>query len=246
MSKKVVKKTTKTTVTTEIVGDEKTLIVSVLDRSGSMGVDNFIVEAIGSYNDFLKNQKKLEDEAYMTTVLFDDRYEKLFSNVPVKEVKEFTSQTWTPRGLTRLRDAIGKTINDVKEDISNMKKKDRPDKVIFVIVTDGGENDSKEFESQQVKDMIAECEKEHWAFIYLGADQDAFAEGTGVGIRAGNTLNFSKDSVGMENVNMTLTNAVSYYRSASVDSVDFDAQASTLMDTYGVGDETKENEEEVN
>jgi uncharacterized protein YegL len=242
--KKVVKKTTKTTIEETIITGEKTLIVSVLDRSGSMGIDGFIYEAIGSYNKFLGDQKKLKDEAYMTTILFDDHYEKLFSNVPVPEVEEFTYETWTPRGMTRLRDAIGKTINTVKDDISKMKKKDRPDKVIVVIVTDGGENDSREFESQQVKDMTAECEKEHWTFIYLGADQDAFAEGTGVGVRAGNTLNFSKDSAGMDNVNVTLTNAVSYYRSASVNDVDFAANTSTLMDDYGVGDETKEDNEE--
>jgi len=238
MSKKVVKKTT--TVKTEIVEEtigEKTLIVSVLDRSGSMRINNLIDDAIGGYNQFLEDQKKLEDEATMTTVLFDDEYELLFSNVPVGEVSEFTHATWSPRGMTRLHDAIGKTIADVKSQISKLKKKDRPDKVLVCIVTDGGENDSKEYNADTVKKMIKECEKEGWSFIYLGANQDAFAEGTAFGISGGNTITFTADAAGMDNVSMSLSNAANYYRNTSVNDVNFAVNTSTLMDDYGVSDD---------
>jgi hypothetical protein len=82
--------------------------------------------------------------------------------------------------------------------------------------------------------MIKECEKEGWSFIYLGANQDAFAEGTAFGISAGNTFTFTADAAGMDNVSMSLSNAATYYRSASVDSPDFAVNTSTLMDDYGV------------
>ena len=233
MSKKVVKKTT--TVTTEVTENsvgEKTQIVCILDRSGSM--ESIIGDAIGGFNEFIKEQKKLEDEASMTVALFDDRYDLLYDNIPIKEVKDFDRSTWSPRGLTALYDAIGKTVNTVKQTHKNLKKKERPDKVLVCIVTDGMENHSKEYTQSQIQDLIKECEKEHdWAFIYLSANQDAFAAGTSFGISGGNTYTFTADGAGMENVSATLTNAATYYRNASRDDVDFNANSTNLMDSFG-------------
>lgn len=240
MSKKVVKKTT--TVTTEVIENsvgEKTQIVCILDRSGSM--ESIIGDAIGGFNEFIKEQKKLEDEASMTVALFDDRYDLLYDNVPIKEVKDFDRNTWSPRGLTALYDAIGKTVNTVKQTHKNLKKKDRPNKVLVCVVTDGMENNSREYTQRQIQDLIKECEKEHdWAFIYLAANQDAFAAGTSFGIRGGNTYNFTADGTGMQNVSATLTNAATYYRSASRDDVDFEENSINLMDNFGEKDEDEE------
>ena len=240
MSKKVVKKTT--TVTTEVTENsvgEKTQIVCILDRSGSM--ESIIGDAIGGFNEFIKEQKKLEDEASMTVALFDDRYDLLYDNIPIKEVKDFDRSTWSPRGLTALYDAIGKTVNTVKQTHKNLKKKERPDKVLVCIVTDGMENHSKEYTQSQIQDLIKECEKEHdWAFIYLAANQDAFAAGTSFGISGGNTYTFTADGAGMENVSATLTNAATYYRNASRDDVDFNANSTNLMDSFGEKDEDEE------
>lgn len=234
MQKKKVKKTTTTVVTEEIINtNEKTLIVCVLDRSGSMG--SIIEDAIGGFNEFIREQKKLEDEATMTVALFDDKYELLYNNIPIPEVPEFTRETWSPRGMTALYDAIGKTINDVKHANSKLDKSDRPDKTLFCIITDGLENTSKEFKSGMVRTMIEECEKKlGWSFVYLAANQDAFNVGTSFGISTGNTFNFTTTTDGMSNVSTTLTNTSNYYRSNSAQDVTM--KSANLMDTFGVVD----------
>ena len=245
MSKKIVKKTT--TVTTEVIENsvgEKTQIVCILDRSGSM--QSIIDDAIGGFNEFIKEQKKLEDEASMTVALFDDRYDLLYDNMPIKKIKEFDTNTWSPRGLTALYDAIGKTVNTVKQTHKRLKKKERPDKVLVCIVTDGMENDSKEYTQEQIQNLIKECEKEHnWAFVYLAANQDAFAAGTSFGISGGNTYNFTADGVGVQNVSTTLTNATNYYRNTSSKDKDFVANSTILMDNFGEKDEDENENEEV-
>ena len=123
MSKKKVVTKTVTTVTKEVVVGEKTQIICILDRSGSMG--SVIEDAIGGFNEFLDEQKKLEDEATMTVALFDDQYDLLYDNVPLPEVEKFNRNTWSPRGLTALFDAIGKTVNTVRDAHSKLKKKGR-------------------------------------------------------------------------------------------------------------------------
>ena len=241
MSKKVVEKTT--TVTTTITTDEKTQIILILDGSGSMAKDDLIDEAIGSVNDFVHKQKKLEDEATMTAAVFDTEYDLLYDNVPLQEVKDFSRKTWSPGGLTALNDAIGISVTTVLKAHKKLKKKDRPDKVLFVIVTDGLENRSTEYTTDQIKSLIADCEKKDgWSFIYLAANQDAFAVGTAMGFSGGNTITFSPDSEGMGNVSATLDGAVSYYRNASVNDANFAVNTSNLMDDYGesVDEDNKE------
>jgi len=111
--KKKVTTTVTTTVKEEIIPtNEKTQIICILDRSGSMS--RIMDDSIGGFNTFIKQQKELPDEATLTVVLFDDKYELLYDNVDIKEVKEITSDEWFPRGSTSLHDAIGKTINNTK------------------------------------------------------------------------------------------------------------------------------------
>lgn len=231
--KKVVKKTT--TVTEEVTESpvsEKTQIVCILDRSGSMGT--IIDDAIGGFNEFIDEQKKLEGEATMTTALFDDKYDLLYDNVPLKEVKKFDRETWSPRGLTALYDAIGKTINTVRENHKKLKKDERPDKVLVCIVTDGMENHSKEYTNDQIKNLINECEKEHdWSFVYLAANQDAFDVGRSFGVSGGNTYTFTADSTGIYNVSNTLNNAATHYRYSTSDTGDY----ANLMTNFGEGND---------
>lgn len=235
MSKKKV--VTKTTITEEIITDEKTQIVCILDRSGSMG--SIIEDAIGGLNEFINQQKKLEDDATMSVVLFDDRYEILYDNIPIKEVKNFDKSTWYPRGTTALYDAIGKTVNDVKNTHSKLKEEEKPDKVLVCIVTDGMENASREYTCDNIKELISKSEKDGWSFIYLAANQDAFDVGTSFGISSGNTLDFTADGAGMENVSASLTNATTYYRSTTAKDGDYD----NLMTNLGT-ENSEENDED--
>lgn len=230
--KKIVKKTVVTT--EEVIEEklnEKTQIVCILDRSGSM--NNIIEDAIGGFNEFIKEQKELEDDATMTVALFDDHYELLYDNVNIKEVELFNKDNWSPRGLTALYDAIGKTITTVDNTHRKMKDEDVPEKVLVCIVTDGMENSSKEYDNESIKKLIDKHEEKGWSFVYLAANQDAFDIGTSFGISGGNTYTFNADSIGMNNVTNTLSNAAKYYRST----YSADLNTDTLMDDQGVKDE---------
>jgi len=230
------KKIVKTTITEEIIETpnygEKTQIVCLLDRSGSMSA--IINDAIGGFNEFIAEQKKLSDEATLTVAIFDTQYDLVYNNVNIKEVEKITRDTWSPRGMTALYDAIGKTINDVKNIHAEMKKKNRPDKVLFCVVTDGYENASQEYDNNAIRKMIKDCEKNDWSFIYLAANQDAFDVGTSFGISGGNTYNFMATADGASKMSMTLNNASVSYRSMSTGDVDFATKTSTLMDDVGV------------
>ena len=125
-------------------------LVFILDRSGSMG--GLESDTIGGYNSMLskqKNQKK--GKVYVTTVLFDDEYEFLHNQISIEEMKPITEKEYYVRGSTALLDAIGKTIMQVK---ANQDKKENKDKVLFVIITDGLENASKEYRKDLIKKMI--------------------------------------------------------------------------------------------
>lgn len=218
--------TTVTTVTTEPT-NEKTQIVCILDRSGSMS--GIMSDSIGGFNTFLKQQRELPDEATLTVALFDDKYELLYDNVDIKKVKDITDKEWYPRGVTGLYDAIGKTINNVKASHKKLGV-EAPAKVLVCIVTDGHENASKEYRLEDVKKLIKDCENDDWNFMYLAANQDAFAVGSSFGVSSGNTYNYAATMDGVSNMSATLTSATLSYRGMNSNDDDFKLMSKSLID----------------
>lgn len=105
-----------------------------------------------------------------------------------------------PIGGTALYDAVGKSINYAGAQLNDMPNEDKPDKVIVVILTDGQENASHEFSREKVAEMIKHQKDVYsWEFIFLAANQDAFAVGGALNIKALNTANFSADEHHREN-----------------------------------------------
>ncbi|MCK9593784.1 MAG: VWA domain-containing protein [Methanoregula sp.] len=184
------------------VDSEVTEIVCIVDRSGSMGMIKD--DAIGGFNQFLKEQKEQPGEATMTIVLFDNQYEFYCSGKPVKDVEPFNEHTYVPRGCTALNDAIGKAINEL--DSRN------PKKAIIMILTDGHENSSIEFTKQQIKQLIATAEGKGYAVIYLSADANCFDEGKSYGIGVNNITSFTQDTKGAHVSHMSASFACSDYR----------------------------------
>lgn len=160
-----------------------TEIIVVLDRSGSMS--SILTGTIEGFNTFLKEQKNAAGEAFMTLVQFDDQYQIDYKSVNVKHLEGLNTNNFVPRGSTALHDAIGKTINETKTD--------KP--VVFVIITDGLENASREFRAPQIKALIEQKTKEGWKFVYLGANQDAVLVGESMGIHRGQTMSYGATSV---------------------------------------------------
>lgn len=174
-------------------------IVLIVDRSGSMS--RIQMEAETALNQFLKDQKDLEGDVFVTFVQFDNKYELMFEKVNLPNVPRVEI---LPRGMTALLDAIGRTVVNYTP---------RTEKTIYVIMTDGLENASQEWTNEAVKNLIDE-EKQHGSeFVYLGANQDAIAVGTKMGIPMGSSLTFAADKQGLDNMSRSMTSYVAATRS---------------------------------
>lgn len=153
-------------------------LVLVLDKSGSMsGLED---DTIGGFNSMLEKQRQLDVATDVTTVLFSDQYKVVHERESIKNIEPMTAKDYTPGGMTALLDAVGRTIGKV-QDYSKIDAKDN--KVIFVIITDGKENYSKEYKKAQVKKLIEKKqENSEWEFVFLGANIDAATEAGSLGI----------------------------------------------------------------
>jgi len=163
-------------------------ITIVVDRSGSMSAVKD--EAESGVNAFIKEQAAAPGSATLSLVQFDTRYEFVHSAVPIGSVPPYSL---IPGGMTALLDAIGRAITETGDRLSKIAEDQRPGLVVFVIMTDGLENSSREFSKAQVKSMIERQTKEYsWQFTYLGANQDAFAEAGSIGIPVEAAANYSE------------------------------------------------------
>jgi Mg-chelatase subunit ChlD len=169
-------------------------LIFLMDRSGSMSGSE--EDTIGGFNSFIKREKAKELNTRVTTILFDDNYEVLYKRKSIEEVKELTEDEYWVRGCTALLDAIGKTINTLDKEIDN--------KVLFVIMTDGMENSSREFTKDQISNLI---NNHNWEFIYIGADIDSYSEARNIGIKRTHTANYRKTKAGIKDLYVSINNA---------------------------------------
>jgi len=186
-------------------------IVCILDKSGSMS--SVKDDAIGGFNTFLEEQKKLPGKANMSLILFNHEYEEIFSGKDIQKVLSLENKNYIPFGTTALLDAVGRTIDDVGRRLSNTNEKERPEKVIVVIMTDGQENASKDYKRDKISEMVKhQQEKYRWEFIFLAANIDAFSEANSLSILLSNTYSYTGDSFGTQSAYDTMTSSVSDYR----------------------------------
>lgn len=163
-----------------------TEIVMVVDRSGSM--HSMKDDAEGGINQLVKDQQEVDGDANLTLIQFDTTTNVIYDGTPIEHVKPYTLK---PGGMTALLDAVGLAITETKARIKAMKKADRPGLVVFVIVTDGHENSSREFDLPKIKKMIEKQQGKKWHFTFLGANIDAFAAGGSMGVRVASTMQYS-------------------------------------------------------
>ena len=208
-----------------------TEMVFILDRSGSMR--HLAEDTIGGFNSMIEQQKKEDGDAYITTVLFDHEYEMLHNHVDIKDVELITSEEYYARGMTALLDALGRTINSVGERLNNTPEDERPEKVIFVVTTDGFENASQEFTKSGVKKMIEhQQEKYSWTFMFLGANMDAVGEAMSLGMNPQFARTYTASDIGTQSLYSAVSSTLSYAR--GVDSHaegDWTVQAACCLDS---------------
>ena len=166
-------------------------IIFLIDKSGSMYWSE--KDTIGGFNSFIERERKKEFNTNVTTILFCDEYEVLYKRKSIYEVDKLTDEEYHVGGTTALLDAIGKTITTLDREIEN--------KVLFVIMTDGLENASREYSRAQIKNMIA---NHNWEFIYIGADIDSYTEAGNIGIRRSRTANYKKSARGVNDLYLSV------------------------------------------
>jgi uncharacterized protein YegL len=213
-----------------------TEIVAILDRSGSM--ESLKSETIKGFNAFISEQKKNPGKALLTLVQFDDQYQIDYEGVDVNDAHPLDENSYCPRGWTALFDAVGKTVKTVGERLAKTDEDKRPGQVIFVIVTDGVENASKEFVGDKIREMVKHQEENYqWTFVFLGGgDLSAQTQqGRHLGISASNTYGYSANAVGTQAMYANVSKGVSRRRVAAFKGMEVDTKGAILTD-----DEKKE------
>lgn len=188
-----------------------TELVFILDKSGSMG--GLEADTIGGYNSMLARQQAVEGECRITTVLFDNNYELLHDRIDIRAVSPITEKEYQVGGSTALLDAIGRTIHKIGNAQKHTADDYRAEKVMFVIITDGEENSSREYSAETVKAQIERQKTKYgWEFIFLGANIDAAQTAGRFGISADRAQNYHVDSEGVEINFRVMSEAVASFR----------------------------------
>jgi Mg-chelatase subunit ChlD len=203
--------------------DRNLHIYFLLDRSGSM--QSMATDVIGGFNSFLESQQADGPNALLTLVQFDseDPHEVLTDAVPIREVIRLDATRFQPRGGTPLYDAMGRLIADATIRAEKTARGDRrAEGILFVTFTDGEENQSREYTRQKVFDLVKKREDKGWTFVFLGANQDSYAEGGQIGYSASNIQNFAPDAVGSAAAFRSLSASVSRRREAMRSGAQYD------------------------
>lgn len=181
----------------------ETDIVVLVDRSGSMNSNKSDHE--GGLKSFVEKQKELTGNVYFTLVQFDDQqpFEVMYDEVSLNDVSEIKLN---PRGLTPLRDAIGRTISH----IDNHPKRD----VIFLIVSDGEENASKEYSQEQIRQMVIDKKEMGWQFLFVGTNFDVITAGKNTGFDATKNVYYNNNTRSINKAYEVAGGKLNSYRSS--------------------------------
>lgn len=217
----------------------KTEILCIVDRSGSMS--SMKDETIGGFNGFLTDQKAIPDPANLTLVLFDYEYLIIHNAKDLADVPPMDELQYQPRGATALLDAIGRGVTEVKERIEKEMKAitdagyTKPDmpKVFVMIITDGQENSSKEWNKTRINQLIEDCKKSGWQFMFMSADMNGINDAHSYGIDTNMAIGYANTGNAMKKAFVySSNNAVQYRTSGTI--------SSTVNDKSFLGDTDEE------
>ena len=190
--------------------NEWTEIVCILDRSGSMG--HLAADTIGGFNAFVDRQKAVPGRARLTVVLFDDEYEVPLEHIDIVNAPLLDERSYYVRGSTALLDAVGKAVNSLRGRIQGQDPAERPSQVVVLVMTDGEENASREYDAIQIKALVEETQSEGWEYVFIGANIDAFGTAGEMSMRAGSATNIAHTTAGIYEGYGKMARAVSNLR----------------------------------
>lgn len=180
------------------IARQPVLVGLVIDKSGSMlGLRDATISGL---NEFLSDQRKQQGDVQLLITLFDTTV-NVGSPQKLADVPDFDTNSYSPDGMTALLDGIGLTVAEIDK-IHNGEK------VVLCIVTDGAENQSQEYTGDQIKALLTAKQDDGWAVVYLGANQDAFANASAMGVHSAHTANYTSSYAGTHAVYDTMSNVV--------------------------------------
>lgn len=201
----------------------------LVDRSGSM--TNIADDMVGGIRSFIEEQRKVDGTMTVTYVTFDapqgrntfsgigrglastPAHTTEFVGLDINDDSILDRIVLHPRGATALHDSQAAAIIETGTWLREMPEDERPERVMFITVTDGYENASSEYTADKVKALVDRQANEYaWNFVYLGANQDAFAAGSAMGLRQGQTMNYAATTRGVRSAYTVLAASTASYR----------------------------------
>lgn len=200
-----------------------TEMVFILDKSGSMA--GMEADTIGGFNAMIEKQKKEEGEALVSTVLFSEGTRVLHDRVDLRKIEPMTERQYAVGGGTALIDALGGAIHHIGNVHKYAREEDRPEHTVFIITTDGMENASRLYTSDEVKKMVRRQKGKYgWEFLFLGANIDAVETARRYGIGADRAVRYHNDARGVEVNFETVSRAVGRMRACQPVAADWKAE----------------------
>lgn len=190
-------------------------VVFIIDKSGSMC--DLVSDTIGGFNSMLNEQKANNEDGkvLVSTVLFNERRKVIHDREDIANIEEMTKKNYVPSGCTALIDAIGYSIKHIDSVHKYIREEDIPDHTLFIIITDGLENASHTYSSNEVKKMIKEKQdKDNWEFMFIGANIDAVETAEDMGIYNDYAINYMADGLGQGLVYKSVSKKISASRKA--------------------------------
>ena len=191
-----------------------TEMVFILDKSGSMcGLES---DTIGGFNSMIERQKEQEGEALVSTVLFSDQSKVIHDRANIQRIQPLTRKQYFVNGSTALIDAIGSAIHHIGNVHKYAREEDVPEHTVFVIITDGMENSSHQYSSDEVKLMVKrQKEKYGWEFLFLGANIDAVETAAHYGIDEDRAVTYHNDTQGQQLNYEVISETVASFRASA-------------------------------
>ena len=165
----------------------------ILDESESMTA--IAKQAVGGLKETFQTIRNIqkehkEQQHFISLVTFNSaKIKTVMNRQAINCDKKFKWIDYKPNYCTPLFDAMGHSLNDLKNNVSDK------DVVLVTIITDGCENDSQEYSGRDIKELVSELKGKGWVFAYIGTNQDVDAVADDMGIHSRMCYDYSPSGV---------------------------------------------------
>lgn len=181
-----------------------------LDESGSMA--GCKQQTLNGLNEQLQELRKHQDiDTTVTLVTFagDKDIKVKFSGKPIAEIADLKDEDYNPDGGTAMYDGVARLLNEFQSKVAD----DENTTYVVMVVSDGEENQSKEYNATKIAEMIQERQKtKRWTINYIGANQDLTKVSKSMHLGTGNVMAYGASEVGTQQMwNQLGTSTRAYY-----------------------------------